>query len=276
MKIAITVGHSILKNGLCTSADGLINEYQYCKTLAPILVDILRKEGHEVGVIICPERQFTCKNQERIYKLPRINGKKYDLVIELHLNSYNGSAKGTEVLYYSNTGKMYAQRVVNKLGIVFDSRGVKDRPDLYMLNSTDCPAIMIETFFCDSKNDYDIATKLGYGEVAKLIAEGILNRSIENVSNNETKPQTYENAIIYSGDRDKAVAIIMKEFLPNSTIVDIADYKSYMCRNAYAIGDGASKGLEKYPDGVTRFVGKDFKETYRKVVEWLESRKFMQ
>ncbi|WP_315168231.1 hypothetical protein [Metaclostridioides mangenotii] len=46
--------------------------------------------------------------------------------------------------------------------------------------------------------------------------------------------QTYDNAIIYSGDKDKAVAIIMTEFLPNSTIVDIvdiADYKSYMCRN---------------------------------------------
>ncbi|WP_027702858.1 phage tail protein [Metaclostridioides mangenotii] len=66
-----------------------------------------------------------------------------------------------------------------------------------------------------------------------------------------------------SGDRDKAVAIIMKEFLPNSTIVDIADYKSYMCRNAYAIGGGASKGLEKYPDSVTKFVGNDFKETYK-------------
>ncbi|HBF1195323.1 TPA: N-acetylmuramoyl-L-alanine amidase, partial [Clostridioides difficile] len=29
MKICITVGHSILKNGSCTSADGVVNEYQY-------------------------------------------------------------------------------------------------------------------------------------------------------------------------------------------------------------------------------------------------------
>ena len=276
MKIAITVGHSILKSGSCTSADGVVNEYQYCKMLSDFLSKILKAACCTVDVIICPERQFTGKNQERTYKIPRINGKKYDLVIELHLNSYNGSAKGTEVLYCSNTGKMYAQRVVNKLGTVFTSRGVKDRPDLYMLNSTDCPAIMIETFFCDSKNDYDIATKIGYEGIAKLIAEGILNKSIvSDKGNNETKPQTYDNAIIYSGDRDKAVAIIMKEFLPNSTIVDIADYKSYMCRNAYAIGGGSSKGLEKFPDNVTKFVGKDFKETYRKVVEWLEHRKLM-
>lgn len=179
-------------------------------------------------------------------------------------------------MYDATCGKMYAQRVVNKLGTVFTSRGVKDRPDLYMLNSADCPAIMIEKFFCDSKIDYDIATKLGYGEVAKLIAEGILNKSIvSDKGNNETKPQTYENAIIYSGDRDKAVAIIMKEYIPNSTIVDIADYKSYMCRNAYAIGGGTSKGLEKFPDNVTKFVGNDFKDTYRKVVGWIENRTLM-
>jgi hypothetical protein len=276
MKIAITVGHSILKSGLCTSANGVVNEYQYCKMLADFLSKILRAAGCTVDIIICPEKQFAKSTEERTYKLTRINGKKYDLVVELHLNSYNGTAKGTEVLYCSNTGKMYAQRVVNKLGTVFTSRGVKDRPDLYMLNSTDCPAIMIETFFCDSKSDYDIATKLGYGEVAKLIAEGNLNKSIvSDKGNNETKQHTYDNAIIYSGDRDKAVAIIMKEFLPNSTIVDIADYKSYMCRNAYAIGGGASKGFEKVPDNVTKFVGNDFKDTYRKVVEWLEKRKIM-
>jgi N-acetylmuramoyl-L-alanine amidase len=151
MKIAITVGHSILKSGLCTSANGVVNEYQYCKMLADFLAKILRSAGCTVDIIICPEKQFAKSTEERTYKLPKINGKKYDLCIELHLNSYNGSAKGTEVLYCSNTGKMYAQRVVNKLGTAFTSRGVKDRPDLYMLNSTDCPAIMIETFFCDSK-----------------------------------------------------------------------------------------------------------------------------
>jgi hypothetical protein len=44
-----------------------------------------------------------------------------------------------------------------------------------------------------------------------------------------------------------------------------------MCRNAYAMGGGASKGLEKFPHYVTRFVGNGFKETYRRVVEWFLS-----
>jgi len=50
MKIAITVGHSILKSGLCTSANGVVNEYKYCKMLSDFLAKILRSAGCSVGI----------------------------------------------------------------------------------------------------------------------------------------------------------------------------------------------------------------------------------
>ncbi|WP_343749093.1 N-acetylmuramoyl-L-alanine amidase, partial [Metaclostridioides mangenotii] len=237
------------------------------------------KEGHTVNVIICPEKQFTSKSQEQPYKLSRINGKCYDLVIELHLNSSdNKNAKGVEVIYYQNSskGKAYAERIEKKIvGLGITSRGAKKQTEFvqksfYILSGTDCPAVIIESFFCTNKTEVDLVNKLEYKAIAIAILEGILNKTIDDIISKK-----YTNGIIYSGDRDKAVAIIMKEFLPNSTIVDIADYKSYICRNAYAIGGGASRGLEKFPDNVTEFVGNDFKETYRKVVEWLENRKYM-
>lgn len=56
MKICMTVGHSILKNGASTFTDEVINEYQYNKSLASVLVDTFIKEGYKVDVIICPER----------------------------------------------------------------------------------------------------------------------------------------------------------------------------------------------------------------------------
>ena len=40
MKIAITVGHSILKNGTCTSAKGEVLEYAYSKTSPLALVQV--------------------------------------------------------------------------------------------------------------------------------------------------------------------------------------------------------------------------------------------
>ncbi|MCR1955864.1 N-acetylmuramoyl-L-alanine amidase [Clostridioides mangenotii] len=264
MKIAIIVGHSILKSGLCTSAVGVVNEYQYCKILSDFLAKILRASGCAVDVIICPERQFTNKSQERTYKLPRINGKKYDLVIELHLNSYNGSAKGTEVLYCSNTGKIYAQRVVNKLGTVFTSRGVKDRPDLYMLNSTDCPAIMIETFFCDNKDDSAISTRVGYGEVAKLIAEGILNKTISLGSNTKIK----KNCVLYSNDADRTIAEVLKWSKEDCVVMDVLNFKSYTAENLFVVGGRTEEALKKMnlPDRYTVFNGVDRWDTLNKVL----------
>lgn len=65
MKIAITVGHSILKSGLCTSAGGWVQEYSWCKSFAPILAQWLREAGHTVEIIICPEKVFTKSAEER-------------------------------------------------------------------------------------------------------------------------------------------------------------------------------------------------------------------
>ncbi len=272
MKICVTTGHSILKSGKNTSADGIKNEYKYNKSLAPKVVELFKKEGHTVTLLQCPERTLNESTDEKSYKLPIVNKGNFDLCIELHLNASNGQGYGAEVWYTSGAGGEYASRICDKLHTIgFKNRGkVKDYRGLYMLQKTKCPSVVVESFFCDNKNDCTIADNNSLDKMARAIVEGVLNKNVA-----EDKKENFDNAIIYSGDRDKAVAIIMKEYLPNSTIVDIADYKSYMCRNAYAIGGGASKGLEKYPDNVTKFVGNDFKETYRKVVEWLENRKLM-
>ena len=69
MKIAITVGHSLLKNGCYTSADGTkfggCNEYKWCKAFSKQLSNALRKKGHTVDVIICPEKKFISNKEEK-------------------------------------------------------------------------------------------------------------------------------------------------------------------------------------------------------------------
>ena len=184
MNIACTVGHSILKNGNVTSADGVVNEYRWCKQFVPILVEAFNyQEGYSAITIQCPEKEFTKASEEKAYKLGKINGKGYDLVIESHLNAYNGKAKGTEVLYYTNStkGKSYAQRVNDKLDDIFIDRDIKARSDLYILKSTDCPAILIEYFFCDNKEDYDKADTVEEMRCLALkVVEGILDKTPKN------------------------------------------------------------------------------------------------
>lgn len=175
MKILLTVGHSILKTGACTSADGRpyggVLEYAYNKSIVNRAAAYLRQAGHTVDVLICPELQFSRSTEEKEYKVPKVNAGGYDLVAELHLNAsalHNG--RGCEVLYISDAGKKVAQRIQERLTAVFKDRGVAYRDNLYMLTQTKPVAVMIESFFCDNSADCELAEKT---DVALLIAEGI-------------------------------------------------------------------------------------------------------
>lgn len=174
-KIIISVGHSILKNGMCTSADGEVNEYRYNKKLAPEIKKYLEKAGWNVTVIVCPEKRFQTKAEEKTYKLPLINKGSYDLAIELHLNASDGKGHGAEVYYTSSNGQKYAAAVQKKLSTLFRDRGIKKGSGLYFLNGTKPPAILIESFFCDNEDDYEKGKDVR--KVAKLIAEGITGKS---------------------------------------------------------------------------------------------------
>ncbi|MBP3906108.1 MAG: N-acetylmuramoyl-L-alanine amidase [Peptostreptococcaceae bacterium] len=191
-KIGIFVGHSKLKDGKYTSATGIKNEYLYNKELGTNLKTWFDKIGQSCDLIICPEGKFISAKEESGYKLPIANSGKYDLIVELHLNSYNGTAKGAEVLYSSNSGKVVAQRVQNKLKTMFTSRGIKQRTDLYILNKTKPVSILLETFFCDNKDDCSIADKKGVKEISRLIAEGIIDTTIKDTCTNTTTDSTYE------------------------------------------------------------------------------------
>ena len=87
---------------------------------------------------------------------------------------------GTEVLYLSDSGKVWAEKINTKLSTVFKNRGVKKRTDLYWLKNSKPIAVLIETCFVDSKADTDkyLANK---NKVGKLIAEAIHRREIEEV-----------------------------------------------------------------------------------------------
>lgn len=179
-KIFLSVGHSLFKNGSYTSANGIVNEYKYCKELAGYVKEYLELAGHTVTLCICPEKQFTKSSEEKTYKLDLENKGSYDLAAELHLNAYNGSACGTEVYYKTTKGKPYAEKVVAKLATVFKNRGAKKKDNLYFLNGTKAPAILIESFFCDNASDCEKGNDKK--KIAKLIAEGIHGSEIVNTS----------------------------------------------------------------------------------------------
>ena len=172
MKIFVSVGHSILKGGACTSADGFVNEYAYNKALAPYVKEAIEDLGHACDIVICPEYTFTSKNQEAAYKLPIANKGGYDLVAELHLNSAGPTAHGSECFYYpgDTKGKAIADRFCRDMETKgFTNRGAKTQ-QLYMIYETKPTAVLFESFFCDNQGDYSRSVELGYKSIAESIA----------------------------------------------------------------------------------------------------------
>ena len=175
MKILICAGHTLKCKG--TGATGYINESQENRILSKIVVKYLELAGHTVDYYEINEANDYLQKQ-----VAKANSKDYDLVVQIHFNANKTTDKemGTETLYLSESGKVWAEKINAKLSTVFKNRGVKKRTDLYWLNNTKSIACLIEVCFVDSKADTDkyLANK---NKVGKLIAEAIHRREIEEV-----------------------------------------------------------------------------------------------
>ncbi|MCC0724450.1 N-acetylmuramoyl-L-alanine amidase [Clostridioides sp. ZZV14-6104] len=274
MRVAITAGHTLARKG--TGAVGYIDEGKENRILMDLVVKWLKKGGATVY-----SGKIDKSNNYLAEQCQIANKQDVDVAVQIHFNADHTTLDkmGTETIYKTSNGKIYADRVNKKLATVFKDRGAKsDVRGLYWLKHTKSPAILIEVCFVDSKADTDYYIR-HKDIVAKLIAEGILNKSI-NSNNSADKGENnnmnkFDTAIVYSGETDKAIATIMSFYINNSTIVDIKDYKSYMCRNVFVVGGGATEEIKKYPDRCTNFVGADRKETFESVLEYLKNKKLI-
>ena len=150
MNVLICAGHTLKGKG--TGAVGYINESQENRSLSNIVVKYLKLAGHNVDYYEINEANDYLQKQAE-----KANSKDYDLVVQIHFNAYKNTTDemGTEVLYLSDSGKVWAEKINTKLSTIFKNRGVKKRTDLYWLNKTSSISCLIEVCFVDSKADTD-------------------------------------------------------------------------------------------------------------------------
>ena len=118
--------------------------------------------------------------------------------ISIHLNAatkskIDGKVKGCEALVYSTVSNsaVIGQKVCQELkALGFTNRGVKKRTDLGILKGITNGGnnVLIEVFFCDDEDDYDLYNKLGVDAIGKAIAQGILGKAIATTSMRAAKP----------------------------------------------------------------------------------------
>lgn len=172
MKIIISSGHGKKIRG----ASGILDEVDEARRVVNKVAEMLGRAGVGVEVFHDDISDDQSENLERICSFH--NGRTRDLDVSVHFNCYDGSASGTEVLYVTQAALAgtVSETIADAGG--FKNRGPKKRTDLYFLNNTDEPAILIETCFVDSRTDADLYAA-HFDAICEGIAESISGEMVD-------------------------------------------------------------------------------------------------
>ena len=182
MKINVHAGHNPDGKTAC-GAVGLIKESTEARKVKKLVIQYLKSLGHTVY-------DCTCDNgtsQKDVLKkiVNKCNDHNTDLDVSIHFNSDardkkgNGKSTGVEVLIQNShsKAKSYATKICNEIAkLGFKNRGVKVRDNLYVLNKTKAPALLVECCFVDDKDDVKLYSA---DTMAKAIVKGITGKTVE-------------------------------------------------------------------------------------------------
>jgi hypothetical protein len=154
MKIVISSGHGLHVSG----AAALIDEVEEARAVVPEVAKFLREHGHSAIEFHDDTSQTQDDNLKTIVDFHNAQGP-HDIDLSVHFNAYmlTSGGRGTEVLYVNHDIEPIAARVAMAIaeasGLI--NRGTHHRSDLYFLNKTVAPAILIEVCFVDAQADVD-------------------------------------------------------------------------------------------------------------------------
>lgn len=154
--IVISAGHGLKIRGAAGPQPWGLDEVNEARKVVPAVANLLRKQGVEVVEYYDDVSTSQNENLERICNFHNsIEGR--DLDISVHFNAYEEQTTekmGCEVFAISQMELAGDVSLAMSEELALPNRGAKTG-DLYFLNHTDAPAILIETAFCDSKMDCD-------------------------------------------------------------------------------------------------------------------------
>jgi N-acetylmuramoyl-L-alanine amidase len=148
------------------------------------------------------------------------NAQTRDYDVSVHFNAFDGSAHGCEVLYVTQQSlASQLSAAISEAGD-FTNRGAKYRSDLYVLNNTEMPAVLLETCFCDNtgdSNNYNAA----FEDICTVIAETMSGQQVPETPGEQppveppVEPPTEDNRVDIVGRTEGDVAVIINGTLIN-------------------------------------------------------------
>ncbi|MBD3589427.1 N-acetylmuramoyl-L-alanine amidase [Bacteroides sp. GM023] len=185
MKILIDNGHGKETPGKC-SPDGRLKEYAYTREIADRVVAGLQDKGVDTMRIVPEEEDVSLS--ERVKRVNTFG--KEAILISIHCNAMgNGSewmsAHGWSV-FVGNNASMNSKWLAWQLAQAALNKKVKVRrsspqnlywtANLYICQKTNCPAVLVENFFQDNKDDVEfLLSEEGKQCITDILLEGITN-----------------------------------------------------------------------------------------------------
>jgi len=150
--VVISAGHSSHVRGAAGPKPWGLDEVDEARKVMDRVASELRSRGVTVKTYADTISKTQSENLNRIVDYH--NGQKRDVDVSVHFNAYNVTAKpmGCEVLYLTQKDlAAHLSKAIASNG--FTNRGAKVRSDLFFLNHTAMPAVLLEICFVDSEAD---------------------------------------------------------------------------------------------------------------------------
>lgn len=190
MRILLDAGHGIDTLGK-RSPDGAFLEYKWNREIAELVYNILEERDWDVDFLVPETNDIPLKTRvRRVNEVCSLFGKDNVLLLSIHSNACgNGTdwknAQGWSA--YTTKGETKSDVVAKCLYDAFEEE-FKDRKirrdmsdgdpdweeDFYIIKKTSCPAVLLENFFYDNKEECQwLLQDVTKRRVAKAIVKGI-------------------------------------------------------------------------------------------------------
>ena len=151
--LAIDIGHNVPYD---TGAVGIRKEDDLNRLVGNTLISKLRERG--IKVVNCTPNTAKSLNDSLYQRVITANNSGATLFVSIHHNACPGGY-GAEVLCIKDNYKggitiKLGEAILKELAALgLRNRGIKDRRDLYVINNTSMPALLVECAFVDSSSD---------------------------------------------------------------------------------------------------------------------------
>lgn len=189
MKVLLDNGHGAETPGK-RSPDGRLREYAYTREIAIRVASKLQQAGIDAVRIVSEETDVPLA--ERVDRANRayVEAGKQAILVSIHCNAMGSGAewmpaRGWSVFVGGNASQK-SKLLARTLAEAALGKGVEVRQpsrqllywtaDLCVCRKTNCPAVLVENFFQDNREDVDLLlSEAGKQCVTDIMVEGIVN-----------------------------------------------------------------------------------------------------